>query len=195
MSRIERITELVDGPTVLDLGCVQHSAAKVDTDGWLHKHLAARYDTVVGVDIVSDGIEAMRTQGYSVRYADVTQMQLDVRADTVVAGELIEHISNPGMMLDRIREHLRPHGSLVMSTPNPWAIAHLTRRALGKESVNEEHVAWYGPKTLRQVLERHGFSIETLRTTRRDHNGLQRVAQWLDSDYFGGSTWVLKATV
>jgi 2-polyprenyl-3-methyl-5-hydroxy-6-metoxy-1,4-benzoquinol methylase len=172
---------------------VQHSPEQVDQENWLHKHLVDEFETVVGVDILTDGIREMRQAGYTVRYADVTSMQLDVRADTVVAGELIEHVANPGNMLERVREHLKPDGSLVLSTPNPWAVVQLKRRVFGTESVNEEHVAWYGPRTLETLLNRHGFTIEKLRTTRRDHKGLQRVAQYFDSDYFGGSTWVLKA--
>jgi len=193
MNRLDFILSRARGPTVLDLGAVQHDADNADRDDWVHGHLAAEFDRVIGVDVLTEEVSRLRNQGFDIREADCTAMDLDVEADNVVAGEIIEHVDNPGGLLSRAREHLAPDGRLVLTTPNPWAIVNLRRVRRGDLSVNDGHVAWYGPTVLRQLLARNGFEAVELRTTRRSHRGLMRLAQYLDSDTFGGTTWLCVA--
>lgn len=193
MKRLDFILEETRGPVVLDLGAVQHDASNAENEEWVHKNLDERFETVVGVDILADEVRQLREQGYDIRHADVTAMDLDVTADTVVAGELLEHVANPGLMLQRAAAHLRPGGRIVLTTPNPWAYSFLRGWVTGSMSINDEHVAWYGPEVLRQLLDRYGFAVERLQTTRRDHGGLMRVAQLLDNDRFGGTAWCCAA--
>lgn len=192
--RIKRVCEAAEGPTILDLGAVQHDLAKTNDDAWLHEHLVERFDRVIGVDILAHEVHALNQQGYEMMQADVTSMNLDVTADTVVAGELIEHVANPGLMLERASAHLKDGGKVVLTTPNPWAFVHLRRLLTRTHSINDEHVGWYGPVVLRQLLNRYGFAIETMQTTRRGHGGITGIAQRLNSDVFGGTTWVCVAT-
>lgn len=191
--RIRRVLEYTEGPTVLDLGAVQHDLAKTERDDWLHDHLVDRFETVVGVDILQEDVQALREQGYTMLCDDVTTMDRDLEADTVVAGELIEHVDNPGGLVAVARDHLKPGGRFVLTTPNPWGLPHLRRWLTGRQSINDEHVAWYGPCTLAQLLERYDFTIDTMETTRRPHRGLTRLAQYLDTDHFAGTTWVAVA--
>jgi len=160
VKRTDAILRHVRGPTVLDLGAVQHDAAKAADDDWLHGRLTERFERVVGVDILTDDVRKLNDAGYEVVVADVETMSLPIEADTVVAGELLEHVSNPGRLLDRTQEHLRPGGRLVLTTPNPWTFVRVRRLAAGDYRVNAEHTAWHGPVTLRQLLARHGFAVE-----------------------------------
>jgi len=192
--RIQRVVDAVEGETILDLGAAQHDASNEQNGDWLHKHLCDEFERVVGVDYLPKPVAELNKRGYEFIQADVTQMQLGIEADTVVAGELIEHIDNPGLMLDRIQDHLQPGGTLVLTTPNPWGLPILHRLLAGRMSINEEHVAWYGPTVLKQLLARYSFTVESCETTRRSHYGLSRFAQALEWDLLGGTTWVLKAT-
>jgi len=191
--RIEGILNRVEGPTVLDLGCVQHDAEKADNPDWLHKHLARRYDDVVGVDILDADVQALQDRGYNVRVGDAETLDLPGVFDTVVAGELIEHLSNPGKMLDTANDHLDPGGRLVLSTPNPWAFVHVRRAAVGRLRINDEHTGWFGPTTLRQVLDRHGFDVLSIDGTAQRHRGVMGLAQALDLTYLAATTWVVAA--
>jgi len=172
---------------------VQHNADYEETENWLHKHLVANHDRVIGVDYLADEVQTLNEKGYEVYQADVETMTLSVSADTVVAGELIEHVANPGKMLDRVREHLKEGGSFVLSTPNPWAFVHLRRHIDGSYDINHEHVAWYGPQTLRQLLNRHGFEIEAMYTVGPNNHGITAYAKRFGSDLFGGLAWIVHA--
>jgi len=191
--RIERIVELAEGPTVLDLGAVQHDAAKARRDDWLHAHLVREFDRVIGVDFLESAVDELNAAGYDIRCANVETMDLGIEADTVVAGELIEHIANPGLMLARVHEHLKPGGQLILTTPNPWAIVHLRRWLFNDAQINGEHVAWYGPVVLQQLLARYDFTVTLLETCGPPHPGLTGVIQRLDIPIFGGTTWVCVA--
>lgn len=193
--RIREICRHVDGPTVLDLGAVQHDAANAQSSEWLHDRLRQldAVDTLVGVDMLEADVNELNARGYDMRHANVETMDLDLTADTIVAGELLEHVENPGRMLSRVVEHLAPGGRFVLSTPNPWAVVHLRRWLEGDPHINEEHVAWYGPVVLRQLLARHGLTVVELNAVGPDHGGLTAWAKRLGYDIFGGTTWVCLA--
>lgn len=187
--RVPAICEAVTGPAVLDLGAVQHDADAAARDDWLHGRLCQQYERVVGVDTEADAVDTLREQGYDIRVGDATALDLGVTADTVVAGELVEHVSDAGGLIDSARRHLRPGGRLVVSTPNPWLLARLLRDG----SVNAEHVAWYGPTVLRQLLARHGFADIAVRGVGPDHSGLTGLAQRLGVERLGETTWLATA--
>jgi len=191
--RINAILNRVKGPTVLDLGCVQHDAANADRADWLHGHLERTHNYVLGIDILENEIQKLQRRGYNVRVGDAETLDLPGVFDTVVAGELIEHLSNPGKMLATAHDHLEPGGRLVLSTPNPWAFVHVRRAAVGRLRINDEHTAWFGPTTLRQLLDRHGFDVLSIDGTAQRHRGVMGLAQALDLTYLAATTWVVAA--
>lgn len=159
MERHKSVLEQLE-PTdsVLDIGVVQHNAEYEKSDNWLHKHIDRKCIDVLGIDILKDEIQTLQDRGYNVQVADAEWFNLSRSFDKIVAGELIEHLCNPGIFLDRAYEHLKPGGRLILTTPNVWSIAYLKRLAFNKEvHCNSEHTAWYDTRTLRQLLERNGF--------------------------------------
>lgn len=191
--RHEMVVEKTEGPVVLDLGAVQHDSSNASNDDWLHDHLVANFETVIGVDMLYKDVCELNKQGYNFRQADVTEMQLPIEADTVVCGELIEHVANPGLMLECIHEHLKPQGKLIITTPNPWLFGRLKRLLMGTHSINDEHVAWYGPTVLKQLLERHGYTVVSVDGTKRNHGGITAIAQDFGNIIFGSGTFVVTA--
>lgn len=160
-SRVSTILEQINEGSVLDVGCVQHDADKETDPNWLHQHLYACADEVLGLDYLEKDVEKLAEQGYNVTFGDAENLSLSRRFDTIVAGELIEHLSNPGSFLDCCREHLVDDGQLILTTPNVWGVTYLKRLLFaGEVHCNEEHACWYDRRTLRQLLERHGFDVE-----------------------------------
>ena len=107
------------GPRVLDVGC---------SEGILEVLLARRGLDVTGVEVNPDALDFAREllaqepdearararliHGDFIEGRPVTGL-----FDTVVLGEILEHLHDPGALLDRSLEHLRPGGRVVITTP------------------------------------------------------------------------------
>lgn len=76
--------------------------------------------------------------------------------EIVIAGEVIEHLSNAGHFLDLMRGYACP---AILTTPNAMSAVGYQSIRQGIESVNPEHVAYYSWHTLKTLVERHGFRI------------------------------------
>jgi len=158
-SKFARILELVDGRDVLDCGCIGAVAEGLEeAKKASHEQIARRAKYCLGVDIWAEEVEKRKALGYNVMVADVERMSLGRRFDVIVAADLIEHLANPGLFLERAREHLRDGGLLCLVTPNAHSLNTAAKAFLGvRTAVNPEHTCWYDPTTLRQLLARYGF--------------------------------------
>jgi len=138
VARLEYIKTLSSGKDVLNLGC-----ADVTRLGWaaargqhLHIELSKVARRLVGVDISPGGLEELRSVNgalelvcYDVeRVADLASRLRPF--DVVVAGELIEHLKNPGLMLRGVRDLLKgivrlsveSNGSRVIHSTTPFCV-------------------------------------------------------------------------
>ncbi len=155
--RMAIIAPLVKGRQTLDLGVVDSRRGRQQTAerlgeksaSLLFRRVCEINPDTVGIDIDHDGVEVLRRQGYQAKAADVTTMDLGQRYEVIVAGEIIEHLANPGLFLCNMAKHLTPDGTLVVTTPNPFHSAQVWKIwRYGEPRVHEEHVCWFDPITL-----------------------------------------------
>jgi 2-polyprenyl-3-methyl-5-hydroxy-6-metoxy-1,4-benzoquinol methylase len=159
--RIDRLLDLVHGPSVLDVGCTDH-VVKLGQPQWVHGRLRERFDDVTGIDISEENLASMRAAGFeNLELANAETFDLGRTFDTVLAGELIEHLSNPGAFLLRAKAHLEPGGRLVLSTPYPFSIAYWLYALVKYPATceNREHTMWFCVRTLTELAERNGFDV------------------------------------
>jgi len=159
-ARYKHIREYVQDRDVLDIGVVQHDLENVDSENWLHGQVVEDAANAVGIDILEEEVTALQNRGYDVRCANAESFELDQSFDLIIAGELIEHLSNCGQFLDCCRNHLREDGQVVITTPNGVSILIPIRRLLQYEVHNQEHTCMFDAQTLSQLLQRHGFQVE-----------------------------------
>ena len=163
--RFPIIRPFVVGNDVLDLGCVDAHPAREDSDvrlerkpDVLFRRVAEANPSTVGVDIDQDGVTVLTGMGYNVQCADVETMNLERQFDTIVAGEIIEHLENPGLFLRNMLRHLKPDGTIIVSTPNPFYTGQTWKIwRHGLPAVHDEHVNWQDPVTLEQLFSRTGY--------------------------------------
>ena len=149
---VDRTTVCVEaarGKRVLHLGC-----------GWppspLHQALAAVSEHLIGIDIAAP----------SSARENIWQMDLDAHPeglplreyDVIIAGEILEHLGNPGNLLRALRKFY-PDTMLVITVPNAFSAAGLEWIKRGYENVNVQHTAWYSWHTLFELVTRCGYFV------------------------------------
>jgi methionine biosynthesis protein MetW len=151
------------GSTVLDVGCAT---------GYLGAALSARGCRSWGLDRDAAAVSAAEPW-----YEEVCAMDLDESDvlpwteqlfDVVLAADVLEHLRDPGRVLQLLRRHIRRGGRLILSLPN---VAHLSVRLpllfgrfrYGPTGIlDETHVRLYTFSTAREVVESQDFMIERL---------------------------------
>ena len=163
--RAGQIVPLVEGPRVLHVGCAAHEPDPNDPT-WLHGQLVKHFPDAVGVDLREDLIEQLRSLGYKNLYvANAETFDLGQEFDTIVAGDIIEHLSNPGLFLERARHHLAkgsPGGKLIITTPYPFCLQAMAYAFLKypRTCFNNEHTSWFCLRTFGELVRRSDLHIQ-----------------------------------
>ncbi|AEH06047.1 class I SAM-dependent methyltransferase [Methanothermococcus okinawensis] len=183
MGRNKIIKKYIQNKVVLDVGFLGENK-KVEFSS-LHNFIIKNSKEVWGLDIDKDRINKLKEKGYNVIYDDVQElknlMKLNKKFDVIIAGELIEHLENPGVFLDNISGFLNENGILVLTTPNMFSLRYILRHALfGQESpywvdrnaeIKYGHVIGFSKMLLDNLLLRKGFEILEFKYTIKDEYG------------------------
>lgn len=170
VQRLELVKCLCKGKKVLHLGCTNwpYTQDAIDAGTLLHKDLAETCSELYGFDFDQEGIDALASKGFGKLFrADLEKLdavELNETFDVIVAGEMIEHLNNPGMFLDGIKRFMNRETLLVITTINAYSgmrffIYGFRGRGGKLEPVHPDHVAYYSYSTLKLLLERHGYGI------------------------------------
>ncbi len=162
VNRIEFVTERCRGRVVLDVGCYDETAlAKRGTRHWLHGAIAEVARKVVGLDTSEQlPLEGLVTGPNSrVFRGSATRLRefpLDDRVETIVAGELIEHLEDPLAFLRDIKL-LFPRREMLVTTPNSTSLANVLLGLSDRESSHADHLGVFSYKTLNTLSLRAEF--------------------------------------
>lgn len=145
---------------VLDVG-FWGQGIKVDDTNWIHELLYAQAGVVYGTDIEYDE-KSPHIQANPMHYLQANAEQFNFEGqsfDSIIASELIEHLSNPGMFLDRCKKHLNRDGLLIITTPNCFNLFNIAGKISRVEPVtNADHTCYYNSTTLKCLLEKNGWT-------------------------------------
>ncbi len=197
IQRTDYIVDACAGRTVLHLGCADMPYTRVRLeDGTLLYALVGRVAArQYGLDLSTEGIEILRQAGYAdlavsdVHHLTVQNPLAGQRFDVILAGEIIEHLSNPGLFLESLKPLLRDSPTrLILTTINAYcAYRFFYSLVMRDESVHPDHVCYYSRKTLTTLLARHGYDVQQVcfypigREHKRYINqGRARLLYWVD---------------
>ena len=151
---------IAPGSTVLDLGA---------STGRLGLHLREHKGCVVdGVELDPQAALAALPNYRKLVRLDLEQATLAghfpaVTYDRIVCADVLEHLRDPGRVLDQLPPLLAPGGRLVISIPN-IGYAGVVAGLLGAEFqyrptglLDTTHLRFFTRKTLLELLARHGF--------------------------------------
>lgn len=117
------------------------------------------------IDLCADGLAFLRERGFKdliqwdVERLD--ELQVDESVEVIVAGEILEHLSNPGLFLRGILRFMkRQKSKLIISIPNAFSFRHFVPVMLKQtELVMPDHTAYYSFSTLKELLNRCDLRI------------------------------------
>jgi hypothetical protein len=133
--------------------CRQKLVVEFGASGPMTKKIQAVASGYMGIDrTASKGIVAFDMDDVA-----VNTLPWPTSADVVICGEVLEHLTNPGWFLHRLRLYARC--PVVISVPNALGAIAQKHMKQGIENVNVDHVAWYSPRTLKTLLDRYAFTI------------------------------------
>lgn len=161
------ITNLCEGRCVMHLGCAAWPLTEQQLrDGTLlHEPISKVARRAYGVDLSEEGLEFLRARGFKdlIRWdvEKLDELQLDDPVEVIIAGEVMEHLSNPGLFLRGVSRFMKHHKSkLIISVPNAFSYRHFLPVLLTKtEYVMPDHTAYYSFSTLSELLQRHDLQI------------------------------------
>lgn len=173
-ARVQRVAFLKDlcrGRSVLHLGCTNwpYQEQSSGDDRFLHAALMPEAGELWGMDGDAEGLAALESQGVSNLYhgdlEKLEQVAINRTFDVIVAGEVIEHLSNPGLFLNGVQRFMRPDTILAITTVNAYcafrvAIYGIRGRGGHAEPVHPDHVAYYSYRTLTHVAKRSGLVLD-----------------------------------
>ena len=152
-----------EGPNVvLDLGC---------GSGQLGKRLIElnKAVEVVGVEIFESAASKASKYYTKVIAGDIEKIHIPYLGyfDYVVCGDILEHLLDPWIVLQRVHGWLKPGGTLIASIPNVryWIVLRdLVLRGTWEYAdsgiMDITHLRFFTRKTFIEALERRRFSIE-----------------------------------
>ena len=171
VQRIDFIKEMSAGKKVLHLGCTNHPYTEdsIKNEMLLHFDLGKTAKELYGFDYDQAGLDVLDKYGVkNLHRADLEKLEevaLDETFDVIIAGEMIEHLSNPGLFLKGIRRFMRKDTKLVITTINAYCamrffIYGLRGKGGANEPVHPDHVFYYSYSTLSLLINRENYAIE-----------------------------------
>lgn len=168
VERLSFLRDNCDGKRVLHLGATDAPYTKeaVVKDRLLHNHIGQVSSYLIGMDINRDMIKWLANSCgiQNIKEGDIEKIEdyPEQDFDVIIAGEILEHLSNPGKALDGIRSIIKPNCKLIITVPNAYSFKGFVRVLMRKhELIHPDHALHHSPHTLKALLERHGFTVET----------------------------------
>jgi SAM-dependent methyltransferase len=125
--------------------------------GYLLDEARAYFDRRVGTDFSAEAAATARGTSADVFVGGIEQVPSGWRFDCVLAIQVIEHVYEPLLFVERLANHTKPGGHIVLATPD---IGGALRKTLGRNWPSfkvPEHVMYFDFPTLSALMSRAGL--------------------------------------
>jgi SAM-dependent methyltransferase len=171
VDRVGFIKDACRDRKVLHLGCTNYPYTReaIDEGMLLHFDLEKISAELYGFDFDQAGLDILAAYGsknlYRTDLEKLSEVDLNETFDVIIAGEMIEHLNNPGLFLSGIKRFMNERTELLITTINAYSAMRFAIYGLrGKGGVNEpvhpDHVAYYSYSTLKLVVERSELALK-----------------------------------
>ena len=167
---LEHSARLRSGAKILHIGCTTAPNTEVRwaTNTLLHKALcdqgAQLQHEIVGIDIDESAVQWLRGKmpGKRIIVGDAHRLATVLPHecfDFIIAGDVIEHLPNPGLFLEACKSVLVDNGEIALTTINSFGVVRFFKALFNHEAVHADHVAYYSMNTLKRLGEINGLRV------------------------------------
>lgn len=152
-----------NGARILDVGCGEGAlAAALRSNGAAH---------IAGVELQPEAALQARSRVDILVEGSIMDSPLPFRQgefDYVILADVLEHLPDPDLALERLVGLLAPQGRLVISVPNSRFYLVLLRLAFDRWAYTSHgirdrtHLRVFTRHSLEQMLRRHGLEVEKM---------------------------------
>lgn len=145
---------------ILDIAC---------NDGYLGK-IYSQYGAVSGVDLNEEAVKKAKENSINAVMGNAFEIDKifdGKKFDVVIAGDIIEHVFDTDLFLNKIYSVLDTNGVILLSTPNLVSLGRRILTVLGKnpfceysaksDGINVGHIRYYTVKDIKNQLKEIGF--------------------------------------
>jgi hypothetical protein len=171
IGRVIRDDYLIDicrSKRVLHFGFLDYpiTNSKIVNRGLLHTKIKEVAQSLYGIDVDSASLDLYRkfTGDHENIVEDFLGSGSDISSlagkfDIILFPEVLEHIANPGIALEKLRQIvlLNPGSRVVVTVPNAYSLNHFSSACAGVEFVHADHYFYFSPVTLEKLLKDVGF--------------------------------------
>lgn len=136
--------------TVLDVGC--------GLGAFLRKCILEKY-RAVGIEVNKNIVDELVREGLEVYHKSLSEFKNTTkRFDWVACINVLEHLREPLSAIETLADLVKPHGLLLIQTPNGDAIEAFGEKAYGLH-VDKEHLNYFRPNQLIRLFEHQGLRL------------------------------------
>lgn len=144
---------------VCDIGC--------SSDAFFLKNISGRIERGIGFD---EEVENYRDSNLELRKIKIfREIPLeDERCDAVTMLAVLEHLTEPRLILSESWRILKPGGRLILTTPTPLAKSILEFLAFKLRLISQDeikgHKNYFWPADVKKMLRESGFKNESIKS-------------------------------
>ncbi len=149
--RLSRITRLIkpDGKTLLDIGCAY---------GFFLKKAEGFGFDVEGIEIEKKAVEYGRKKlGLNIHKGNILNFKINRQFDVITMWYVMEHFSQPDVIVDIVKRYLKHGGIVVLGIPNGKGAFYRFNRRLWLETHSDDHFYDYSYKSIKILFK--GFRV------------------------------------
>lgn len=168
----ELILGMIRGKNVVHYGCIDDSAdiidSKIANNIYLHKLITENAKRCIGIDMNTELMDYLKDKHHidNIYYGNAEDpetfgcdRQLLKSADILLIPDIIEHLDNPGKMLEGIKQYYPAHVRILIITPNPFSYLNFVFTLVRREFYNAYHTCYFSTNNMQVLLSHYGIRM------------------------------------
>lgn len=158
---------------LLDIGC---------SSGYFLQVLKEHNKDIVGegIELSSKAYEYAKNKKLNIYNCFLSELNNKIKYDIFTLFGVLEHLPNPFMIFDDIKEKANKNALVLAIVPNAYSLYHMFLQEKSVSFDGRNHLLYFSEKTLKEIFERSDFEILHLDTVLSGIENIQKHIQWIN---------------